>query len=82
MDEHVSFEPSLTHNGEIKWFDNAKGYGFIKQPGASDTFVHINQLRKSGINTIAEGAKVSFSTVKGPKGSFAVNVKLCDGKHA
>ena len=67
--------------GTIKWFNRDKGFGFIQLPGGGvDIFVHANQLRKSGIErALVEGEKVSFSTSKGPKGSFAVDISLLEG---
>ncbi len=64
--------------GKVKWFNKDKGFGFIQLPGGGlDIFVHANQLRKSGIEReLLEGESVRFSTSKGPKGSFAVNISL------
>ena len=64
--------------GVCKWFDPAKGWGFITLPGGGvDVFVHINQLRKSGIDSpLNEGDKVRFTTSKGSKGAFATNISL------
>lgn len=75
-DEKVNGADAVS--GLVKWFDEDKGYGFISLPGGGvDIFVHANQLRKSGINrALAEGEKVRFSTGKGPKGSFATDIKL------
>jgi cold shock protein len=64
--------------GTVKWFDTKKAFGFIELPdGGADIFVHVNQLRKSGINRVLhEGEKVSFKTNKGPKGNFAVDISV------
>jgi cold shock protein len=64
--------------GICKWFDSDKGWGFITLPGGGvDVFVHINQLRKSGIDApLNEGDKVRFATSKGSKGAFATNISL------
>ena len=64
--------------GIVKWYDSTKGWGFITLPGGGvDVFVHINQLRKSGIDQpLNEGDKVSFATSKGSKGAFATNISL------
>lgn len=64
--------------GVVKWFDPTKGWGFITLPGGGvDVFVHINQLRKSGIDSpLNEGDRVRFTTSKGSKGSFATNITL------
>ena len=64
-------------NGKVKWYDPAKGYGFIQLPGGGlDIFVHANQLAKSGIGALKEGADVQFMTSKGPKGSYATEISL------
>ena len=64
--------------GTVKWFDPDKGWGFITLPGGGvDVFVHINQLRKSGVtDPLNEGDKVRFATSKGSKGAFATNISL------
>lgn len=64
--------------GSVKWFNPEKGWGFITLPGGGvDVFVHINQLKKSGIYTpLNEGDRVRFVTSKGAKGSFATNISL------
>lgn len=63
--------------GTVKWFDPARGWGFITLPGGGiDMFVHINQLRKSGIESLAEGDRVQFVTSKGTKGAFAENISF------
>lgn len=67
---------SSSQSGEIKWFDSVKGYGFIKQSTGEDVFIHINELRKSGVKAVMEGAKVSFTPNSGPKGAFATNIKV------
>jgi CspA family cold shock protein len=60
-------------NGTVKFFNNAKGFGFITQEGGDkDVFVHVNGL----IDEINEGDKVSFDVEEGPKGLNAVNVKV------
>ena len=64
--------------GLVKWFDDEKAYGFIQLPGGGlDIFIHMNQLRRSGIHqSPKEGDKVKFRTDKGPKGCFAVDISL------
>lgn len=66
------------YRGSIKWYSKEKAYGFIQLPGGGlDIFVHANQLRRSGIeNGLNEGDKVTFNIEKGPKGSFATNIKV------
>ena len=61
--------------GTVKWFNDAKGFGFISQDnGGSDVFVHFSALTGSGFKSLDEGAKVSFDVVDGPKGQQAANV--------
>lgn len=65
--------------GIVKWFNTDKGYGFIKRTGGTDVFVHVNQLKKSGISRpLNEGDKVNFVIDKGQKGSFATNITVVE----
>ena len=62
--------------GKIKWFNPAKGYGFIEQEsGGKDVFVHINALEASGIDTLAEGDAVSFEIGENRGKDTAINIK-------
>ena len=62
--------------GTVKWFNDAKGFGFISQDnGGSDVFVHFSALNGSGFKSLAEGANVTFDVVDGPKGPQAANVE-------
>ena len=62
--------------GKIKWFNPAKGYGFIEQEsGGKDVFVHINALEASGIDTLAEGDAVSFEIGENRGKETAINIK-------
>ena len=57
------------HNGTVKWFNNAKGFGFItRQEGEDDVFVHFRSIQGDGFRTLNEGQSVEFTLVKGPKG--------------
>lgn len=60
--------------GTVKWFDNAKGYGFIQRPQGEDVFVHYRAIRGEGYRTLQEGQQVNFNVVKGQKGLQAEDV--------
>ena len=60
--------------GTVKWFNAAKGYGFIKRETGEDVFVHFSAIQDTGYRTLEEGAAVEFEVVKGPKGLQASNV--------
>ncbi|MCS6796987.1 MAG: cold-shock protein [Myxococcota bacterium] len=61
--------------GTVKWFNNAKGFGFIKLPDGPDVFVHYSQIAGDGFRTLHEGQPVRFVLKSGPKGPFAENVE-------
>jgi len=62
--------------GIVKWFNDAKGYGFITQDnGGEDVFCHHTAIQMDGFRSLAEGQKVDFEVVKGPKGLQAANVR-------
>ena len=61
--------------GTVKWFNDAKGYGFITQEGGEDVFVHFSAIQAQGFKSLAEGDKVEFEVTKGPKGLQAANVR-------
>ena len=54
--------------GKVKWFNNAKGYGFIEREGGNDVFVHFSAIQGAGFRTLEEGQAVEFEIVDGPKG--------------
>jgi len=60
--------------GTVKWFNDAKGFGFIAQDGGDDVFVHHSAIKADGFRTLQEGAAVTFDIVDGPKGPAAANV--------
>jgi cold shock protein len=63
--------------GTVKWFNDAKGYGFITpDAGGKDVFVHFSQIGGSGFKTLAEGARVDYEEREGQKGPEATNVTI------
>ncbi len=60
--------------GQVKWFNDAKGYGFIEQEDGEDVFVHHSEIQMEGFKTLSEGQQVEFEITQGPKGSQATNV--------
>jgi CspA family cold shock protein len=62
--------------GTVKWFNDAKGYGFIRpESGGPDVFVHYQAINMSGFKSLKEGQKVSFEVTQGPKGKQASNIQ-------
>ena len=61
--------------GTVKCFNEAKGFGFIQQEGGEDVFVHYSSISGEGFKTLAEGERLEFEVVKGPKGLQAANVR-------
>ena len=66
---------SEQQTGTVKWFDNAKGYGFIQRDGGKDLFVHFKSIEGTGHRSLVEGQAVSFIEVPGQKGPQADKVK-------
>jgi len=64
----------MRETGTVKWFNEAKGYGFIERSGGEDVFVHYSAIQGSGFKTLAEGQLVEFDVVEGAKGKQAANV--------
>ena len=65
--------------GRVKWFNNAKGYGFIlPEDESEDYFVHYSSIVMQGYKTLKAGQQVSYETIDGPKGTHAVNVQPVD----
>ena len=65
--------------GTVKWFNNDKGYGFIKRDTGEDVFVHHTAIQSQGYRTLNEGERVEFDAKQGPKGLQAENVRRPEG---
>ncbi|ATC94776.1 cold-shock protein [Pseudoalteromonas tunicata] len=65
---------SNTTTGTVKWFNEAKGFGFIEQASGPDVFAHFSAISGDGFKTLAEGQKVQFVVTKGQKGPQAENI--------
>jgi CspA family cold shock protein len=61
--------------GTVKWFNEAKGFGFISQENGADVFVHYSAIDADGFKTLAEGQRVEFDVINGPKGLQAAKVR-------
>ena len=61
-------------SGNVKWFNDAKGFGFITSENGDDVFVHFSSIQGGGFRSLAEGAAVEFEVTRGPKGLQAANV--------
>jgi CspA family cold shock protein len=62
--------------GTVKWFNDAKGYGFISRQSGEDVFVHFSAVQANGFRSLQEGQAVTFSVTRGPNGFQAENVQL------
>jgi len=61
--------------GTVKWFNDAKGFGFIEpEGGGDDVFAHFSAIQMEGFRTLKQGSKVSYELVQGPKGQLAQNI--------
>jgi CspA family cold shock protein len=67
-------ERVVREKGVVKWFNAAKGYGFIQRASGEDVFVHFSAIQMSGYRTLEEGTEVEFEVKRGPKGLQAENV--------
>ncbi|GFZ97378.1 cold-shock protein [Dyella caseinilytica] len=68
---------SQTETGTVKWFNDAKGFGFInRDKSGDDVFVHFRAIQSSGFKSLQEGQKVSFTVTQGPKGLQADQVQI------
>ncbi len=64
----------MKETGTVKWFNDARGYGFISQPGGDDLFVHYSAIEGDGYKSLAEGQEVEFEVAEGPMGLQAIKV--------
>ncbi|HEX3067250.1 MAG TPA: cold-shock protein [Thermoanaerobaculia bacterium] len=64
----------MKQTGTVKWFNAAKGFGFITSEKGEDVFVHFSAIQGNGFRSLAEGAQVEFEVTQGPKGLQAQNV--------
>lgn len=69
----------MREKGTVKWFNAAKGYGFIQRETGEDVFVHFSAIQTNGYRTLDEGARVEFEVMTGPKGLQASNVAAIAG---
>lgn len=67
------------NQGKVKWFNDAKGYGFITRDNGTDIFVHYTGILGKGYKSLKEGEDVEFDVVLGPKGNQAVKVAAKNG---
>lgn len=67
----------MKEKGTVKWFNGAKGYGFIQRSTGEDVFVHYSAIQEQGYRSLNEGEAVEFELNKGPKGFLAANVTRC-----
>ena len=65
----------MKERGTVKWFNDAKGYGFISRPGQPDVFVHHRNILGEGFRSLQEDQPVEFELVEGPKGQHAAEVR-------
>lgn len=67
------------YEGVVRWFNNAKGYGFLGRDGGEDVFVHYTAIQKDGYKGLKEGDKVGYDVIQGDKGLQADNVRVLTG---
>lgn len=69
--------------GTVKWFNDAKGFGFIEpEGGGDDVFAHFSAIQMDGFRTLKQGSRVSYELVQGPKGQLAQNIQPTDSAGA
>jgi CspA family cold shock protein len=72
---------NIQESGIVKWFNEVKGYGFIKRENGGDVFVHYSAIKGDGYRTLSEGQRVEFEVEEGIKGPQARNVSLMDNEN-
>jgi CspA family cold shock protein len=77
-----SSDQLVRETGTVKWFDNAKGFGFIRRPEGEDVFVHFRSIRGEGFRTLQEGQQVQFCIVQKPRGMQADDVAVLKAESA
>ena len=73
---HLQQKEKQMEQGTVKWFNDAKGFGFLSREGGEDVFVHFSAIQSNGFRSLQEGQAVQFNVVKGPKGWQAENVQV------
>ncbi len=69
--------------GTVKWFNDAKGFGFIEpQGGGGDVFAHFSAIQMDGFRTLKQGSAVTFDLIQGPKGNMAQNIRPLESQTA
>lgn len=69
--------------GTVKWFNDAKGFGFIEpEAGGTDVFAHFSAIQMDGFRTLRQGSRVSFEVLDGPKGALAQNIQQLESSVA
>ncbi len=68
----------MKEQGIVKWFNGAKGYGFIQRSTGEDVFVHFSAIQSEGYRSLNEGESVEFEVQQGPKGLNAIEVRRCN----
>ena len=69
----------MREKGTVKWFNAAKGFGFIQRESGEDVFVHFSAIQSNGYKSLEEGSRVEFEVTRGPKGLQASNVEAVAG---
>jgi CspA family cold shock protein len=76
FEAHELRESTVKQTGTVKWFNDAKGFGFIEpDEGGPDVFAHFSAIEMEGFRTLKQGGKVSFDMVQGPKGQLAQSIQ-------